>query len=260
MKLKQGGQYAQIGGLSLYYELHGEGEPLVLLHGGGSTIQSTYKVMLPLLAERHRIVAVELQAHGRTADIDRPLSFESDADDVAALLDMLQIGSAHVMGFSNGGTTAPQLAIRHPQKVRRLVAASASFRRSGIAPGLFESLGQARVEQMPQELKDEFLAVNPDPEALQRMFERDVARMQSFRDIPDGLIRQIKAPVLVLNGDRDVILVQHAADLAGLLETSRLLILPAAHGEYLGEVCAGYSGATPAFVAQEILRFLAGEL
>jgi len=252
-----GGQYAQIGALNMYYELHGAGTPLVLLHGGGSTIQSTYGVILPSLAERHRVIAVELQAHGRTADIDRPLSFGSDADDVAALLDQLQIETADVMGFSNGGTTALQLAIRHPEKVRRLVLASTTFRRSGMPPGFFDGFDGAEIGMLPQELKAAFLDVNPEHAAMQAMFERDVARMKGFMDIPDELIRQVKAPTLVLNGDRDVVLPQHALDLAGMLEGARLMILPSGHGDYLGEAGTKEAGNMPAFVAHEVGRFLA---
>src|SRR5215467_1494165 len=100
------GRYAAVNGLNLYYEIHGRGRPLVLLHGGGSTIESTFGRILPDLARTHQVIAVELQAHGHTKDIDRPLSFEQDADDVAALLAQLKIEKADIMGFSNGGTTA----------------------------------------------------------------------------------------------------------------------------------------------------------
>jgi pimeloyl-ACP methyl ester carboxylesterase len=250
------GNYAQIDALNMYYELHGEGRPLVLIHGGGSTIQSTYGVLLPQLAETRQIIAVELQAHGRTADIDRPLSFESDADDVAALLDHLQVETADVMGFSNGGTTALQLAIRQPEKLRRLVLASTTFRRSGMAGRFFEGFDGAEIGMMPQALRDAFLEVNPDSSALLRMFERDVARMKAFSDIPDELVNKVKAPALVINGDRDVVLPQHALDLATMLQNARLMILPSGHGDYLGEVGAQEAGNMPAFVAQEILRFL----
>src|SRR5690242_11657662 len=98
----QTGRYATVNGLKMYYEIHGSGQPLVLIHGGGSTIKSTFGRILPDLAKTHRVIAVELQAHGHTADIDRPLSFEQDADDVAALLKQLHIEKADVMGFSNG--------------------------------------------------------------------------------------------------------------------------------------------------------------
>ena len=111
--------------------------PLVLLHGGGSTIESTFGRILPELARAHQVIAVELQAHGHTLDIDRPLSFEQDADDVAALLKQLKIEKADIMGFSNGGTTALQIAIRHPELVNRLALLAAAFKRSGMQPGSF---------------------------------------------------------------------------------------------------------------------------
>src|SRR6185295_13176637 len=112
---KQTGCYATVNGLRMYYEIHGSGRPLVLIHGGGSTIMSTFGRILPELAKTHQVIAVELQAHGHTPDLDRPLSFEQDADDVAALLEQIQIDRADFMGFSNGGTTSLQIAIRHPE-------------------------------------------------------------------------------------------------------------------------------------------------
>src|ERR1700744_4498936 len=117
MPMSRKGQYAPINGLQLYYELHGSGHPLALLHGGGSSMTTTYGRILPLLARRHRVIGVDLQAHGRTRDNGRPLSFEQDADDLAALLDVLGIDKTDLMGFSNGATTALQFAIRHPDRL-----------------------------------------------------------------------------------------------------------------------------------------------
>ncbi|MDZ4846107.1 MAG: alpha/beta hydrolase [Chitinophagales bacterium] len=102
----------------MYYEIHGTGAPLVLIHGGSSTIQTTFGRVLPVFAKTHKVIAVEMQAHGRTADIDRPLSFEQDADDVAALLKYLNISKADIFGFSNGASTTLQLAIRHPELIK----------------------------------------------------------------------------------------------------------------------------------------------
>src|ERR1700737_3840220 len=140
---KQTGQYVTVNGLKMYYEIHGSGRPLVLLHGGGSTIISTFGRILPELAKTHRVIAVELQAHGHTKDIDRPLSFEQDADDVAALLKQLHIEKADIMGFSNGGTTSLQIAIRHPELVNKLVLASTTYKRDGMQPGFFEGMQNA---------------------------------------------------------------------------------------------------------------------
>ena len=234
---QQTGQYASINGLQLYYELHGQGKPLVLLHGGGSTIASNYSRILPELAKTHRVIAIELQAHGHTRDIDRPLSFEQDADDVVALLQQLHIDQADFMGFSNGGTTCLQIAIRHPERVRKLVLASALYKREGMPPGFFEGMQQATIDQMPAPLKTAYLEANPDPKGLEAMFHRDVARMVAFKDIEEADIRAIQAPALVINGDTDAISPAHALQLSRSLPHARLAILPADHSDYLGEIC-----------------------
>src|ERR671935_3223680 len=120
------GQYASVNGLTMYYEVHGAGRPLVLLHGALSAIGTSFGKVLPSLAKTRQVIAVEQQAHGHTADIDRPLTYEQMADDTAALLRHLEIGSADVYGYSLGGGVALQLAIRHPELVRKLVLVSAS--------------------------------------------------------------------------------------------------------------------------------------
>nr|NKR04715.1 alpha/beta fold hydrolase [Escherichia coli] len=125
---------------------------------------SSYGHILPELEKTHRVIAIELQAHGHTLDIDRPLSFEQDADDVATLLKQLHIERADFMGFSNGGTICLQIAIRHPQLVNKLVLASATYKRSGMQPGFFEGFIKATLANMPQPLQDAYLRANPDPE------------------------------------------------------------------------------------------------
>lgn len=252
------GRYALVNGLRLYYEIHGSGRPLVLIHGGGSTIASNYGRVLPEFARTHQVIAVELQAHGHTLDIDRPLSFEHDADDLAALLRQLNVEQADLLGFSNGGTTALQLAIRHAQLVNKLVLLSAAFKRSGMQPGFFEGFEAVSLEQsMPQPLKDAYLAANPDPSGLQRMFDRDVARMRGFSDISDAQIQAIQAPALVINGDADVVRIEHALELARTLPHARLAILPCGHGEYIGEICAARPDSKlPLLVTALIEEFL----
>jgi pimeloyl-ACP methyl ester carboxylesterase len=252
------GQYALINGLQLYYELHGSGQALVLLHGGGSTIQSNYGFLLPVLAQHFRVIAVELQAHGHTGDRATPLSFEQDADDVVALLDYLQIKQAAIMGFSNGGTTALQCAIRHPTRVRKLVLASALALRSGMQEGFFEGMAQATMEHMPQPLQEAYLAANPDPAGLETMFHRDVYRMQNFKDIAEEDLRSIQVSTLIINGDREVILAAHALFLAQTLPQASLLILPCGHGEYIAECCSTLTDTSiPELTAGVIRDFLA---
>lgn len=235
---EQKGHYATVNGLKMYYEIHGNGSPLVLLHGGGSTIESNYARILPDLAKTHQVIAIELQAHGHTPDIDRPLSFEQDADDVAALLKQLHIDKADIMGFSNGGTTTLQIAIRHPRLVNKLILASTLYKRDGMPPGFFEGMAKATFDQMPQPLKDAYLKANPDPKGLDAMFHRDVARMVAFKDISDEQIKNIQAPALVINGDTEVIRAEHAFALSRTLPHGQLAILPGGHGDYIGEICA----------------------
>lgn len=253
------GSFADVNELKMYYEIHGRGRPLVLIHGGGSTIESTFGRILPVFAETHQVIAVELQAHGHTRDIDRPLSFERDADDVAELLRQLGIGKADFMGFSNGGTACLQIAIRHPALVNKLVLASTTFRRDGLPPGFFDGFQHATLDTMPSPLHEAYLRANPDPEGLQRMFDRDVARMIAFKDIGDADLKGIQAPVLVINGDSDVVLVAHAVALSQLLPNARLAILPGGHGDYIGESCTMDSGTRlPVLVTAMIEEFLAG--
>jgi pimeloyl-ACP methyl ester carboxylesterase len=133
--------YTRVDGLRMYYEIHGTGEPLILLHGGVSAIEMFGEV-LPLLAEGRRVIAVDLQAHGRTADIDRPLGFESMADDIAALVGHLEIERTDVVGYSLGGGVALQTAIRHPEVVRKLVVVSTPFERSGWYPEVLAGMEQ----------------------------------------------------------------------------------------------------------------------
>ncbi|HTE28552.1 alpha/beta fold hydrolase [Flavitalea sp.] len=252
------GHYAKVNELNMYYEIHGSGQPLVLLHGGGSTIQSTFGRILPELSKTHKVIAIELQAHGRTKDVDQSLSFEQDADDVAGLLNQLQVKKADIFGFSNGGTTTIQIAIRHPRLVNRIILASTLFQRSGMQTGFFEGMKQAKLEQMPAPLKEAYLLVNQDEEGLIKMFNRDVARMIAFKDIPASAIKEIQAPALVINGDAEVVLADHALLLSKTLSNARLAILPSAHGDYIGEICAQDKNSQQiAFVVALINHFLA---
>lgn len=253
----QTGNYAAVNGLKLYYEIHGDGSPLVLLHGGGSTIETTFGRVLPEFAKSRRVIAVELQAHGHTLDVDRPLSFEQDADDVAVLLKLLKIERADFMGFSNGATTCLQIAIRHPQLVNKLVLVSALYKRDGTLPGFFDGFKDASLLSMPKPLQEAYLKANPDPKGLQAMFDRDVARMAGFKDISDADIKAIQAPALIINNDADVILPEHALELSRTLQLGKLAILPGVHGECLGEICSPHPDSKiPLLVVEMVEEFL----
>jgi len=231
--------YSAVNGIKMYYEIHGKGRPLVLIHGGGSTLQTTFGLILPLLAPHYKLVAVELQAHGHTNDRDKPESFEQDADDVVTLLSNLQISKASILGFSNGGNTAIQIAAHHPEIVDKLILASTFYKREGLLPGFFEGMKEATIDVMPQPLKDAFLQINPDGNKLQTMFDKDRERMLQFADWEDELINSIKSPTLIINGDRDVILAEHSVLMSKLISGSRLMILPATHGAYIGAAESG---------------------
>jgi pimeloyl-ACP methyl ester carboxylesterase len=230
------GKYATVNGLKMYYEIHGKGFPLVLIHGGGSTIGTTFGRILPTLAATHQVIAVEMQAHGHTLDIDRPLSFEQDADDVAALLKLLNINKADIFGFSNGASTTLQIAIRHPEVVNKIVVASTIYKKAGSYPWFWEMMQKTTFEGMPQPYKDAYLQINPDEDALHKMYERDVARMQTFTDISEEDIKGIQAPALIIVGNNDVASPEHAVEMYRQMQKAKLLIVPGGHGDYIGEL------------------------
>ena len=256
--------YAPVNGLKLYYEIHESiaelqnPMPLLLLHGGGSTIDSNYSRFLPFLTQHRRVIAMEEQGHGHTAAIDRPFTFDNSAEDAAALLDYLKIDKADIMGFSNGGTIALRLAHLHPDKVNRLVIASAQYRRDGMVKGFWNGMNKATFSNMPKELLDADRKINPDPKHQEQLFLQDSRRIQGFKDIPDRDITSIAAPTLILIGDKDVITVEHASKMSRLIPHGRLTVVPGTHGNYLGEIADSTSGhsAVPEATAMIVNEFL----
>lgn len=227
---------AKINNIQLYHEIYGQGKPLVLLHGGGSTIQTSFGRIIPLFSSDRQLICVELQAHGRTSDRDSPISFEQDADDVAALLKNLGIEKADILGFSNGGNTALQMAIRHPQLCNKIIAASILLKRDGTFPQFWEFMKNASFNDMPQAYKDAFLAVNPDSAQLLNMHQKCADRMNNFKDFPDEQLKSIQSPVLIVNGDQDVATSEHVVAMSRLIPGCRLAIIPGGHGAYMGEI------------------------
>jgi pimeloyl-ACP methyl ester carboxylesterase len=228
--------YSEVNGIKMYYEIYGQGKPLVLIHGGGSTIQTSFEKIIPLLAAKHQIIAVELQAHGRTSDRDKASSFEQDADDVAALIKTLNVAKADFLGFSNGANTAMQIAIRHPETVNRIIPASGFYKRSGMQPWFWDAMKNATLANMPQHLKEAFLKVTPDSTKLQNLFDKDSRRMLEFRDWNEEQLRAIHAPTLIVASDSDVMTPEHAVEMFRLIPNCQLMILPGGHGEYMGEI------------------------
>jgi pimeloyl-ACP methyl ester carboxylesterase len=200
-----------------------------MLHGGGDTIETSFGHLLPVLARSRRIIAFEAQGCGRTADIeDRPFTFEQSAEDTAALLKHLDIDRADLLGFSNGGTIALQVAIRYPQLVRRLVVITALMKRAWADPQFWESMNTAQLDAMPGVLRDAYLKVAPHPENLESFFYKSRNRMRDFKDVPDNVISSINAPTLVISSDRDVMRPEGAVELFRLLPHAQLAILPGA--------------------------------
>lgn len=220
----------------MYYELYGQGQPLVLLHGGGSTIQTTFGRIIPELAQFRQLICVELQAHGRTGDRNTPISFTQDADDVAALLTNLNIDKADIFGFSNGATTALQMAIRHPSVCGRVIAGSTLLKRDGTPAGFWEFMQHGTFDQMPELYKDAFLSVTPDQTKLLTMYQKCADRMNRFEDFTDEAIGSVQAKVLLINGDADVASSEHIVAISRQIPDCSLAILPGGHGAYLGEI------------------------
>lgn len=250
--------HAPVNGISMYYEIYGEGAiPLVLLHGGGSTIEVTFGQILPIFSKHNRVIAVELQAHGRTSDRNSPESFEQDADDVVALLKYLKVDKANILGFSNGGTTTLQIAIRYPEVVNKIIDVTGAYQREGFLPGFFDGFEGATIDHMPEQLKTAFLKVTPDDDKLLNMFNKDVERMKNFKDIPDESVRGIKAPALIITGSQDVMPVEHAIKLSRMISGAQLAVLPGVHGFCLGEVTTAKPGnkqpEATAILVQEFL-------
>ena len=186
---------------------------------------------------------MELQAHGHTGDRNTPESFEQDADDVAALLQYLKINKADFFGFSNGGNTAMQIGIRHPQLVNKLIIASAFYKRDGMVRGFFEGLENASLGDMPAPYKTAFLKINSDTNSLKTMFEKDRSRMLQFKDWSDEDLFSIKAPALIISADHDVVIPQHAVEMAQKIPNAQLMILPGSHGSFIGEVATVKQGS-----------------
>jgi pimeloyl-ACP methyl ester carboxylesterase len=202
----------------MYYEIHGEGQPFVLLHGAFSAIGTSFGKFLAPLAKARQVIAFELQGHGRTADIDRPLTLEGMADDVAAALEQLGIERADVFGYSSGASIALHLAIRHPEAVRKLVLASVTYTLSGVHPGLMDGMGEMKPEMMfGSPWHEEYMRIAPRPEDFNRLFAKKTEMDRQIKDIPADVIRALKAPTLLVIGDSDLVRPEHAVEMFRLL-------------------------------------------
>ena len=210
--------YAPVNGLKMYYEIYGEGKPLVLIHGAFMTINTNFGDMIPELSKNRKVIALELQGHGRTADIDRPFSAETMADDVAALLQYLKIETADIFGYSLGGEVALQMGIRHLQMVRRLIVVSAAYKSDGWTPqtrAVFPLLKPEFFTGTP--VKKAYDSLAPDPKQFPELVNKIKIMSTTPFDFTDEKIKSIKCPVLIMIADGDGVLPEHALALYRLL-------------------------------------------
>src|SRR5271165_780574 len=230
--------YAPVNGLKMYYEVHGSGDPVVLLHGAFMTITNNWTGWIGELSKTRKVIAVELQGHGRTADIDRDISSANLADDVAALLDHLKVPRADVIGYSMGGGVAMQCAIRHPDKVRKVVVISSMFRRDGMvkeALDMFPKLTADAFKGSPIEV--EYKKLSPTPDDFPKFVKRMLATATKGQDMGADKLKATTAPMFFIFGDADGIRLEHVAEMfrlkgggthgdLGPRSASRLAILP----------------------------------
>ena len=232
------GKYVEVHGMRMYYEVSGEGDPLIVLHGAYMNIPSMGAI-IPKLAETHRVYALEFQGHGRTTDIDRPITYPNLADDVAAFMDAVGIGKADVFGYSMGSAAGLQLAIRHPAKVDRLVAASVAYDVEGWQPAFREFLPQMTVDMfVTMPFAEEYKKLAPNPDGFRALVEKLIALEHEPMAWKEE-VSTLKTPVLIIVGDADVVTLEHSialfrllgggvmGDMGQPLPASRLAIMPA---------------------------------
>lgn len=230
--------YAPVNGLRMYYEVHGTGDPVVLLHGSFMTITNTWPDWIAELSKTRKVIAVEMQGHGRTADINRDFSYESLADDVAALLDHLKIPQADVIGYSMGGGVALQCAIRHPDKVRKVVSMSAVFRHDGWVKEALDAFATFTPEMFTgSPIEIEYKKLSPTPGEFPKFVKRVIAMDLKPYDFGAERLKGTKAPIFFIHGDADGVRLEHIAEMFRLKgneifgdmrprSPSRLAVLP----------------------------------
>ncbi|HVF17477.1 MAG TPA: alpha/beta hydrolase [Steroidobacteraceae bacterium] len=230
--------YAPVNGLKMYYEIHGKGEPVILLHGSFMTITNNWQEMIPALAKSRRVIAIEMQGHGRTADINREFSYGNLADDVVAALDYLKVEKADLIGYSMGGTVALQTAIRHPNKVRKVVSISAVFRHDGWVKEALDAYPQINAEAFKgSPLEAEYKKLSPTPNEFSNFVKRTISMDLKPYDFGADKLKATQAPMFFIHGDADGVRLGHIAEMFRLKgdeimgdirprSASRLAVLP----------------------------------
>ena len=223
--------YADVNGLHMYYETFGSGAPLVLLHGGMLTIDLNFATLIPTLAQTHTVIGVEMQGHGRTANIDREITYPNLASDVVALLDHLGIERAAVLGHSMGGGVALEMAVSHPDRVSAIVPISASVSKDGMHPDLldpstFETSPIMPTAQDFADFKEAYQRLSPHPEQFDAFLMSLSAMDSDFAGWTDEQLAAISCPVLIVQGDTDFTLIAHAGVMLAKIPGSALAVVP----------------------------------
>jgi pimeloyl-ACP methyl ester carboxylesterase len=223
--------YAPVNGLNMYYEVHGEGKPLVVLHGGVLTIDLSFGAVLPGLVPDRQVIAMELQGHGHTADIDRDINFENLASDVAGVLDHLGVATADVFGFSLGGGTALQLAVDFPDRVDHLIAASVAYSADGFLPEIMDPSQFGVSTRLPtaddfQQMRDAYASVAPDPGHFDAFLQKTSAAAATAKGWTPEQLGSITARTMLVFGDHDFFKLEHAISMRDLIPGAQLAVLP----------------------------------
>ena len=214
------GRYATVNGLEMYYEVHGPetGRPLVLLHGALSGIGPDFAELIPVLAQNRRVIAIEQQAHGHTADIDRPLRTEHMVDDTVALLGQLGVAQADVLGYSMGAGVALAMGLQHPELVHKLVLVTPGYDNNSLHPGLLDGLQGIQPEMLHgTPFHDYYLTAAPRPEDFPTLIEKNKDMQQNYPDHPKSAVQGLAAPVLLVAGDSDIVRNEYMVEFFGLL-------------------------------------------
>jgi len=220
------GSYATVNGLKMYYQVEGNGRPLVLIHGGVCTIEACMGTVRAQLVKSWKTIAMEQQAHGRTADIDRPLTYEQMADDTATLLKQLKIENADIVGYSMGGAIALRLAVKYPELVRKVVVFGTGYSAGGFPPGFLDAFKALKAEDIPAAFRQEYEKVAPDPKRWPALVEKIKGLVNNAKDLAPDDLKTIKAPVLVMIGDADIVRPEHAVEMFRLIPNAKLGIVP----------------------------------
>jgi pimeloyl-ACP methyl ester carboxylesterase len=225
------GAYAAVNGLSIYYETHGSGRPLVLLHGGVLTFDRTFGPLLPALAKNHQVIGIELQGHGHTADSERELTLENLARDVEGVLGHLGLDQADFFGLSLGGMVSLELAVRRPELAGRLVLASIPRQLDGYHPGTRPGAAEPDWDRLPTAadgklMEDDYRQVAPDPDHFPQHLAKTSGLVAAFRGWSADQLAAVRSSTLLIIGDNDFVRIDHAAQMREMIPGAQLAVLP----------------------------------